>query len=196
VEKVLETLLLRTRIVAEDKALLRAAREDLRELAGTVDGLLRWSVGATTVRRRPVDLSRLLRDVATSSSEPARVEVLTPGAVTASVDRPLIRGAIANLVRNALVYAGPTASVELSLIRDHGSATVVVRDDGPGIAAEERDSVFDPFVRGRHVSRASSGSGLGLFLARRVVEAHGGSIWLESAERGAAFCIRLPEVVG
>jgi two-component system sensor histidine kinase KdpD len=60
------------------------------------------------------------------------------------------------------------------------------------VPAEEREIVFDPFARGRAATRARAGKGLGLFIARRIVEAHGGTLRLLPAARGAEFCMELP----
>jgi signal transduction histidine kinase len=69
---------------------------------------------------------------------------------------------------------------------------VSVGDQGPGVPLAERGAIFDPFVRGGAASRAGNGSGLGLFITRRVVEAHGGRIWVDSDEEGATFHMLLP----
>jgi signal transduction histidine kinase len=69
---------------------------------------------------------------------------------------------------------------------------VSVGDQGPGIPLAEREIIFDPFVRGGVGSRATGGSGLGLFITRRVVEAHGGQVWVDSGDVGATFHMSLP----
>ena len=70
-------------------------------------------------------------------------------------------------------------------------ARVRVRDRGPGVPASERRLIFDPFARGMSAN-GRGGSGLGLFIARRIMEAHQGSIGLRSARPGTEFCIELP----
>jgi signal transduction histidine kinase len=69
---------------------------------------------------------------------------------------------------------------------------VSVKDFGPEIPAIERELIFSPFVRGTASGRATNGSGLGLFIARRVVEAHGGRIWVESDRESVTFRVLLP----
>jgi signal transduction histidine kinase len=69
---------------------------------------------------------------------------------------------------------------------------VSVKDFGPEIPAIERELIFSPFVRGTAPGRATNGSGLGLFIARRVVEAHGGRIWVESDRESVTFRVLLP----
>jgi signal transduction histidine kinase len=78
-------------------------------------------------------------------------------------------------------------------VASEGTAVrVSVRDQGPGIPREERATIFDPFVRGREGSRVRDGSGLGLFITRRVVEAHGGRIWVDPDDDGSTFHVLLP----
>jgi signal transduction histidine kinase len=84
----------------------------------------------------------------------------------------------------------------VALSRTGGLARIEVRDRGPGIPPGERHSIFDPFMRGAASHLARSGNGLGLFIARRVLEAHGGSVWLTSGRSGATFTLELPLVDG
>jgi signal transduction histidine kinase len=73
---------------------------------------------------------------------------------------------------------------------EDGVVTVQVRDQGPGLPEGKQEQIFDPFVRGENGHQG--GRGLGLFIARRVVEAHGGTISAESRGKGATFRVRLP----
>ena len=99
---------------------------------------------------------------------------------------------MANVVRNALGYSPPTTPVTVCVETDGDVARVLVRDRGPGIPAAERHLIFDPFARGGAADGGRGGKGLGLFIARRVVEAHGGVIGLRPVRPGAEFCIELP----
>src|SRR5439155_7492444 len=102
-----------------------------------------------------------------------RVSVRTADRPVVAGDPDLLRGAIGNLVRNALSYSSEDRSVVVTVSRRNGTAVVSVTDRGPGIPEEERTTIFDPFVRGS-AGRGMSGGGLGLFIARRVAAAHGG----------------------
>jgi signal transduction histidine kinase len=108
------------------------------------------------------------------------------------VDEARLRTAVTNLVRNALAYSAPDSTVHVRL-RIAGERVIVsVADEGRGLAPGDRDRVFDPFVRGQGGSGRNAGVGLGLFITRRIVEAHGGSVWAEPAEQGTTFHIALP----
>jgi signal transduction histidine kinase len=107
-------------------------------------------------------------------------------------DGPQLRGAIGNVVRNALAYSPSSAPVTV-VVEDRGAVVRVrVRDRGRGVPEEERHLIFDPFARGRAGNGVRDGRGLGLFIARRIIEAHGGCIGLRAARPGAEFCIELP----
>ena len=92
------------------------------------------------------------------------------------VDAQGIRLAVGNLVDNALKYTRSPGEVRLELARGDGRVSLLVRDSGPGIPEHLRATVFEPFTRGD--DRAEAGSGLGLFLARRIVTANGGELRL------------------
>lgn len=96
-----------------------------------------------------------------------------------------------NLIQNAIHHTPPDGSVTVHVEDREGSVEIEVADTGAGIAAEQRDRVFEPFFRG-DAARQSPGAGLGLAIARAIVEAHGGSIWLEEARVGTRVRFRLP----
>jgi two-component system, OmpR family, sensor kinase len=102
---------------------------------------------------------------------------------------------ILNLLDNAARHTPPTATVELRLRAENGTAIVEVDDDGPGIAAEQRTQIFDRFVRGDGPADTASGpgSGLGLAIVHAVAASHGGTAEVEESSRGGAlFRVRIP----
>jgi len=111
--------------------------------------------------------------------------------VTGSWDPLRMEQIITNLLSNALKY-GAGKPVDVVVQRDGGTARVLVRDRGIGIDPDARERIFGRFERAVS-SRHYGGLGLGLFLARRIVEAHGGRIAVDSAPgEGATFAIELP----
>ena len=176
-------------------ALLDRTRDELGQLLDLVDPLLRWSAGSGTLRRRMVDLVTVVGggvDSCTPIGECSRVRVVGPDRLVARADPTQLRGAISNLVRNALAYSGESSPVLVTIAETDGCASICVEDHGPGVPAPERELIFDPFARGRVGARTRAGKGLGLFISRRIVEAHGGTLRLLPAAHGAVFCIELP----
>jgi signal transduction histidine kinase len=182
-------------IIADDEVLSRSG-DELGDLAGLVDALLRWAVGGVPLRRRPVDLVRVVRQAVDSCRLDVgdeRLELTTPESVPIRADAMQLRSAIANVVRNAIAYSPEGSKVTVEVARTDGMAMVSVKDWGPGIPPEERDRIFDPFTRGPKAHVRRNGAGLGLFIAKRVLEAHGGTIWVESSNgTGVVFRMQVP----
>ena len=170
------------------------AYRELDEMLQQLDGLLQWAAGVRALRRRPTDLMRLVKEaVGVCTEELSRpVSVTGPDSAPVVAEPGELRRAITNVVRNALAYSPPDEPIDVSVEQSNGSFVVSVHDKGPGVPAEEAESIFDPFVRGPAARGHRGGRGLGLFIARRVVEAHGGYIWVEPARRGATFLIKVP----
>lgn len=173
-----------------------------RELAGKVVGRLRHleslvadmlafarGGGACLVR---CDVGALLEGVAQSLAsrlgERARLRIrtLAPGLAVRGNPEALV-GAVVNLATNALDAAGADARVDIEASLVDGRAEIRVRDNGPGVPAELRQRIFEPFYTTR-----SSGTGLGLAVVRSVAVAHGGVVEVEESARGACFVVRLP----
>lgn len=194
---IIERLMMEQEHDGEDHALLHRSREQLEQLSRLVDALLRWAVAGQPLELRPTDLGLIVREaVQTCSNETGtdRVTVAAPAGVTVLADPDHLRGAVANVVRNALIYSPPDSKVSLEVRTDGGRAMATVRDRGPGVPAAERESIFDPFMRGSASHLVRSGNGLGLFIARRIMEAHSGRVWLGAEGRGAVFHLELPAV--
>jgi signal transduction histidine kinase len=190
---VVERLLQMNGGAAQSRELLSRLQEELGQLAGLADELLWWAVGAGPLQRRSINLSRLVHDVVRSTDVEAgdkRVTVSATERVMVRADAGHLRGAIGNLIRNALAYTPPTSEVAVAVTVADGAAVVEVKDRGPGLPEGMEQQIFDPFVRGENGHRG--GRGLGLFIARRVVEAHGGTISAESDAGGTTFRIQLP----
>jgi signal transduction histidine kinase len=166
----------------------------LDELVNGVDGMLRWAMGEPPSQTQAFDLVRVVGsvvDVLQAGTGPDRVRFRPSGPVVVRGDPSQVQHAVENLVVNALTYSPRDTEVRVSVESADGGATVTVSDRGPGIPAAYRDAIFDPFVRAAGGSHRS-GQGLGLFIAKQIVEGHGGELWLESGRKGATFRLRLP----
>ena len=190
-----------TRSPAEYKDAIGSMLEEVDRLTRLVDTLLRLSRGdAGTVHLSPetMDLGQLTREVVSSlgilaEERQQRVSVDAADQVRVSADRLVLRDAITNVIDNAIKYSPKGSSIAVRVDGDGANATVSVADQGPGIAAEHRERIFDRFYRvdeGR--AREMGGTGLGLAIARWAVEVNGGRILVDGAERGSIFRIVLP----
>jgi signal transduction histidine kinase len=111
--------------------------------------------------------------------------------VVVLADRTRLEQVAANLIDNAVKYTPPGGRVEVTAGREAGQAVLSVSDTGPGIPADELPRIWDRLFRG-DASRTERGLGLGLSLVRAIVEAHGGTVEVESLPgRGATFTVRL-----
>jgi signal transduction histidine kinase len=135
--------------------------------------------------RRELDAAAFLRAAVEAAPGDAAIDVTAAGRI--EIDPDMVGRVIRNLVENARSHAGPEGTITVSSTALDGRLRVDVDDDGPGIAPADRERVFDRFHRsdaGR--ARASGGAGLGLAIARSIVDAHGGRIWAEQSPLGGA----------
>ena len=159
---------------------------------------LRSGRGVTFVRR---DLVPILRDVArTFENRPPGVRIVTAlQKIPLEIDADKIRMVFRNLLENATRYSmAQSCPVELSAAHNGDAIVVCVTDHGPGIPETDRERVFEPFLRlDRSRTKRTGGYGLGLSICKRIMEAHGGSIRVESAEHhGASFVLTFPDAGG
>jgi signal transduction histidine kinase len=162
-----------------------------------VDKLLQLSrAGAAGLHQERTDLRLLAsaaaeRATALGRERGVRVELAAGDTQVAEVDPDAIAIVIDNLIRNAV---DQSTSDQVVTVRVVSGPTIAVEDRGPGVPAELRTRIFEPFARGRATDRtAGSGLGLGLAICRRIVDGHGGMIEVEDrAGGGARFVVRLP----
>jgi two-component system OmpR family sensor kinase/two-component system sensor histidine kinase BaeS len=186
----------------DETLLLTRLVSDLRLLSLAEAGQLK-------LERAPTDLGELVRRVVdplrvqAETSQIAVVPEVLPGVPTISADGDRIAQVLGNLIHNALRYtpAEGRITVRTAPHREDGGALgalVEVSDTGSGIAPDELPFVFDRFYRAdKSRTRASGGSGMGLAIARQLVEAHGGRIWVQSREgTGTTFAFVLPAATG
>jgi signal transduction histidine kinase len=180
------------------QAFLGLIGDETSRLATLIDDVLdtsRIEAGTFSFTFSDVDLTELLRDVV-AAAELAQDEV----ELTAEVgslpcvrgDRERLRQVIQNLVDNAVKYSSAGARVRVTATTDDGHVLIDVEDEGPGIPAEDQELIFEKFGRSSG-GTAKPGTGLGLFIARSIAEAHGGSLDVESVpQRGSVFRLELP----
>jgi two-component system, OmpR family, sensor histidine kinase MtrB len=173
-------------LIAVELERFRRSLEDLLELG-------RLDAGVAVQSLAEVDLRELVQqvvEVGHRSGSLVHVRPANGGNFTVRVDKLQFSRALTNLLDNADLHAGGVVAVRVEAT--DGFATVAVEDDGPGIAAGDRERIFERYFRAG--SRASRrGTGLGLSLVAETVQAHGGSVWYaDRTEGGGRFVIRLP----
>ena len=121
-----------------------------------------------------------------------QIEVdLTADSVIVHGDPDRLQQVLANLLDNARKNAPPETPIRVTLDRVDGRARLVVEDEGGGVANDQMERIFEKFVRGR--DGVVTGTGLGLYISKRIVEAHGGQIWAEDvAGERTRFVVELP----
>jgi signal transduction histidine kinase len=186
---------------------LRTAQREIRSLSLLIDDLFELAqieAGGLRLELGPNSISDLISDTMESFSElAARHEVTLVGSAGPGVD-PVVMDAqqigrvLSNLVGNALRHTPPGGTVQVDVRRVADGVQVAVRDSGEGIDARDLPHIFERFYRGeKSRSRATGGAGLGLAIAKGLVEAHGGWIGVESEPgQGASFYFVLPDPQG
>jgi two-component system sensor histidine kinase BaeS len=175
----------------EEALLLQHVIDDLQDLSAADAGELRLHPQAVDL----ADLLPAVTDAFAGSADRAGVTltVRAPSAVV-TADPIRLRQAVGNLVTNAIRHTPAGGSVTVSSRTESSAHVIDVDDTGSGLSAAERALVFERFWRAeKSRSRQTGGSGLGLSIVRKLVEAHGGTVSVDSAPgRGATFTVRLP----
>jgi PAS domain S-box-containing protein len=185
------------------KDLLVAAKDDserLRKLVKELLDLSKLESGKYEMKKEFVDFRRLVTDAVRPLSLPfeekhIRLELTIPEHLPAfSADSHQLAWVITNLLSNALRYTDTGGKVQLTAREEKQGLFVTVADTGHGISQENLETVFDKFVQVKSSTETTPGSvGLGLAIAREVVEAHGGRIWVESQVGiGSTFFFTIP----
>ena len=169
---------------------LGAMIDDLFELSRLEAGDLEWSI-------EQVELGELVDETVAAMRVEADAKGVAVATDLARLPRPAradaekLQRVLFNLIQNAIRHTPPDGSVTVSAAAVLDTIQVEVADTGPGIPADQRDHVFEPFYRG-DAARVDGGAGLGLAISRAIVEAHGGRIWLADAAEGTRVRFQLP----
>jgi PAS domain S-box-containing protein len=182
----------RSKVAMAAKQVVRLSR-----LVGNLFDVSRITAGKLRIERERVDLAESVRDVVARFREQAaaarcRVEVSGEDSVVGEWDRVRIEQVITNLFTNAMKF-GAGRPIDLRVEDGGPSARLVIRDRGVGITPEDAERIFERYEQATS-ARALGGLGLGLYIARQIVEAHGGTIRVESQPgAGSTFTVDLPK---
>jgi signal transduction histidine kinase len=175
-----------------------AAGKHLLSLINDVLDLAKIEAGRMELELSQVAVPEVLRSAVSLHGERARQEgvelslTTEPKEITITADERRVRQVVFNLVSNAVKFTPADGRVEISAHVEDGQVEVAVGDTGPGIPAEDRETIFEEFEQ-TAAGRKAEGTGLGLPLSRKLVELHGGRLWVESeVGKGSTFRFTLP----
>ncbi len=181
-------------------AIIRNASR-LKEIIESLTSVDNYETGGSMIRSRRVSVARIIEDVVSSFHEMAmnkrvtvKTEIPEGRELWVDVDSSKISIVLSNLLKNALTFTNEGGHVVIRCEQKPEYVTVTVQDDGLGIPAKDLPRIFDRFYQVEsHLTRRHGGMGLGLSVAKVMIEMHGGRIWAESKEgEGSIFTFLLP----
>jgi two-component system sensor histidine kinase CpxA len=181
----------------EHRDYVARAEEEAAHIAGLVNELLSFSKASLTappVQLRPVNVRDAVeKAVRREAPDEMQIELAVPGDVVVRADAELLTRALANLLRNAVRYAGEAGPITVAARRKQDTVQIMVADCGPGVSADDLSRIFDPFYRAdASRDRATGGVGLGLAIVKSCIESCGGAVACRNLEpSGLEVTIRL-----
>jgi len=190
-------------LTAEQKEILEKTNQTNERMIRLINDLLnvaRIEEGRYIYRPQAVDFTELLQAIVDSAQDLAKEKKvkfeanLGKGPKVVKADTEKLSLAVKNLVENAIYYTPPGGSVTVFLKKKDNQLEFCVQDTGIGIPKDQQHRIFGKFFRGDNaIRKETEGTGLGLFIAKNIIEAHKGRIWFESTEgKGTSFFFSLP----
>lgn len=175
------TGILEQRATEREVAYVNDVREEVQEMSALVNELLSFSKAGLMrgdIQLKRLELAPLVKKiVAREAGASASIDVRVDPGLMVQAEPELLGRAIANLIRNALRYAGHAGPISVTAVRDGAAVVLSVADSGPGVPRETFEQIFDPFFRIESSrSRETGGAGLGLAIVKTCIEACGGSV--------------------
>jgi PAS domain S-box-containing protein len=178
-----------------DVLFVRQAADRLKNLIDRLLDVSRFRSGQLQLERQSTNVADLVESLASMLAETSRREITVRASGSresyqAEVDGVRIEEVVMNLIDNAVKYSPQDTAIDVEVTSTPDAIRIAVRDRGPGIHADERTRIFEPFHRN---STAAPGVGLGLHIAKEIVELHGGTLTLEvPADGGSRFVVTVP----
>jgi len=163
-------------------SLIKTSTKEMLELIGTLLEVYRYEEGAQKLLLEPLNVVKLIGDCVAqmnpiSSAKGVEIRVAFPDTVAElNGDKMALRRVVTNLLDNAVKFTPPQGLIEVSCLLIDSNVTITIKDNGPGIAAEEIPSLFKRFAQAKLGRTHQAGTGLGLYLCNQIVDAHGGRI--------------------
>lgn len=187
----------------QQKKLLKEAfssSERMVRLIGDFLNVSRLQTGKFVIERKPTNLAELVQgevDAIASLATTRTIQLSYKGPrqfPTMQLDEDKIQQVVMNFIDNAIYYSRPKSTIVVRLVKDEKFATLEVHDHGIGVPKEALEKLFTKFFRAENARRQRpDGTGVGLYLAKRVIQGHGGELIVESVEgKGSVFGFRLP----
>jgi signal transduction histidine kinase len=176
-------------------AIMKRGSDRLERLVMNLLAVSQLEMGDVQVFPDEIDVEEIVKGrIENVLPDHAQIEFNMDESITVRADRERLAQVIEHLLDNARKFGGEEGKITISIDKENGFAHMKVTDEGPGIAKIDHDRIFDRFVRLGHVlTRETQGPGVGLFIAKRSIEAMGGTISVESApDQGATFHVRVP----
>jgi signal transduction histidine kinase len=194
---------IRDGVVKPDAATIRSLSEEgvtLSQLVSELQELSLADAGELKLTYQPEDITTLIEEAVTAARTQAKAKKIklstafTADLPKVNIDAYRIRQVLNNLLANAIAHTGRQGSITVRAQRKADEAIISMTDTGEGISAADLPNIFERFYRvDKSRARSTGGSGLGLTIAKRLVEAHGGRIWAESEPgKGSTFSFTLP----
>jgi len=162
----------------------------LSEMINEITDLARIEPGSLRIQLRESRVHDLIRSSVDRmrtilKHRPLQVKI-QDNIPSVNADPEMVGVALRQLLGNAIKFSPPESTITITGLQDDHTVTLTVRDRGPGIPGDEMESIFERYYRGKQTRKTVAGTGMGLSIAREIIHAHQGELWVENAPEGGA----------
>jgi signal transduction histidine kinase len=195
--------MLQEKLIGEDKQYITEIYQQSTRLGQMIEDFLdisRMESGRYKINKYAFDIIASIHDAITCThplAERKHIKIHSKLPLKASAilgDEVLVTQMVINLLENAVKFSPENSRVDVTLVENEQEITIKIADQGPGISDEDKDNIFNKFIRGK-AARDVEGFGLGLNFVKQVAENHNGTVTvIDNTEKGAIFIITLPKI--
>lgn len=179
-------------ITKEQKAKLQKIKKEMDRVILLIEEVCMLAETAWMRRRFRINLSKMCKEALSLLKEDAKEKqikmIFSSFPFYVIANKRLLKEAFINIIENAIKYTRRKGRIFIYTRRRKGNVYVYIKDEGIGLRKEELPKIFEKFYKGKE----STGMGLGLSIAKRIIESHGGRVWAKAKEEGATFVMALP----